>query len=288
MKVRLQSLGNMRLGLVFLAAISLIAVGNVQADFADDLAKASAPTSDGVPEVAIFRLRSLAKQNLTRDQQRLVADNLVQALIAANRPAEAVSLITANNLTETASDKFWYAQALASLGQSGGALGLYDAAAADNKFLLRNDAIFGAAEMLRALNRLDEALGRVTPLLQIKQWQTRAALCLASLYLDKNDAQNAQRVLKRVGDETPAQRKQRRFLTGRLELVEGRSDRALTYLEPLTKKPREVTHPVMVTTLFLIADAHLQLKTPETGDDFVEDFIDHHPADAALPQLFAK
>src|SRR5205085_2637060 len=116
-----------------------------------------------------------------------VADDLVQALIAANRPTEAVSLIKANNLSQTASNKFWYAQALASLGQYGNALSLYDAAAADSKFLLRNDAIFGAAEMLRTLNRLDEAIARLTPLLEIKAWQTRAAQGVASLCLDKND-----------------------------------------------------------------------------------------------------
>jgi TolA-binding protein len=288
MKTRIQSLGGMRSRLVFLVAWSLIPAGSVHADFSDDLAKASAPTSDGVPDVAIVRLHSLAKQNLTPDQRRLLAENLVQALIAANRPGEAVSVIQQNKLDQTASDKFWWAQALASLGQTGEALARYNAAAADNQFLLRNDAIFGSAEMLRALNRSDDAIQRLSPLLQIKAWQTRTALSLASLYLDKNDSQNARRALKSVANETPGQRKQRRFLTGRLELVEGHPDRALAYLEPLTKKPREITHPVMVATLFLIADAHLQLKTPETGDDFLEDFIDHHPADAALPELFAK
>jgi TolA-binding protein len=277
-----------RAQLAFLAAAFCLVANRAQANFGDDLAKASAPTSDGVPEVAIVRLQSLAKQNLAADQRRLVTENLVQALIAANHPAEAISLIKENQLVQTANDKFWYAQALASLGQNAEALALYDAAAADNKFLLRSDAIFGAAEMLRVLNRPDDAIRRLTLLLQVKEWQTRAALRLASLYLDKNDSQNAQRSLKRLANESPAERKQRRFLSGRLEFAEGRPDRALTYLEPLTKKPREISHPLMVSTLFLIADVHLQLKTPETGDDFLEDFIDHHPADTALPELFAK
>ena len=276
------------LELILLVGIGMSLTGSAIAAFADDLANASSPTSDGVPEVGVVRLQLLAKQNLTPDQQRLVSQNLVQALIAANRPAEAISLIEGNNLLQTTSDKFWYAQALASLGQTSEALSLYDAAAADNQFLLRYDAVFGAAEMLRALNRVNEAIRKLTPLLQVKEWQTRAALRLASLYLDKGDPQNAQRSLRRTSDENPAERKQRRFLNGRVELVEGHPDRALAYFEPLTKKPREVTHPLMVSTLCLIADAHLQLKTPETGDDFLEDFIDHHPADSALPELFAK
>ncbi len=29
-------------------------------------------------------------------------------------------------------------------------------------------------------------------------------------------------------------------------------------------------------------------KTPETGDDALEEFIDHHPNDFALPEIFAR
>ena len=153
--------------LLFFAAAFALLPQTGRANFGDDLAKASVPTSDGVPEVAIVRLQSLAKQNLTTDQRRLVSENLVQALIAANRPAEAVSFIKDNKLVQTANDKFWYAQALASLGQTAEALSLYDAAAADDKFLLRSDAMFGAAEMLRVLNRPDDAIRRLTLLLQV-------------------------------------------------------------------------------------------------------------------------
>ncbi|PYK57905.1 MAG: hypothetical protein DME43_13400 [Verrucomicrobia bacterium] len=37
-----------------------------------------------------------------------------------------------------------------------------------------------------------------------------------------------------------------------------------------------------------MADAHLQMNTPEAGDDYLEGFIDRHPIDPALPQVFAK
>ena len=40
--------------------------------------------------------------------------------------------------------------------------------------------------------------------------------------------------------------------------------------------------------LFALADAHLPAKTPEAGDDALEEFIDHHPNDDALPAIFAK
>ena len=43
-----------------------------------------------------------------------------------------------------------------------------------------------------------------------------------------------------------------------------------------------------MAALFGIADACLRVKMPETGDDFIERFINSHPADQDLPLLFAK
>lgn len=274
--------------LVALIVVSPLLAAIARGDFATDLANASSPVNDGVPEVAIVRLQSLLKSNLKPDQRRLVIENLVQALIAAKRPAEALTLIKQNDLSRSSAEKFWHAQALAALGEWNAARLLYEAAAVDNAFPMRVEAAFAAAEMSRATGHSDEAVRKLTPLLQEKKWQTRAALHLASLFLDRSDPQNAQRALQRIGRETAAERKQHRFLRGRLELAQHHADRALGQLEPLAKRPREVSHPLMIATLCLIADAHLQLKTPETGDDFLEQFIDHHPSDRALPQLFAK
>lgn len=272
----------------FSALLLVICARSVCADFGVDLANASAPIDGGVPEVAIVRLQALLNADLTPEQRRLAGDDMVRALVVARRPSEALNFIQQNQLNQTSVEKFWQAQALGDLGRWNDALPLYEQLVRQSDFPLRANAVFGTAETLRALNRADDAIQMLTPLLQDRQWQTRAALLLASLDLDKNDPENAQRVLQRVGDETPAERKHHRFLRGRLELVQRRPNRALSYLEPLVKKPREVSHPLVVATLFLIADAHLQLRTPETGDDLLEDFIEHHPTDEALPELFAK
>lgn len=274
---------------VFAAALVLaVGSGSARGDFAADLSTASRPIDDGIPQVAIVRLEALLKGNLKPDQERLASGELARALVEANRPADALNLIQQNQLTQTSNEKFWQAQALAGLGRWKEALPLYEELARAGDFPFRTEAVLGAAEMFCALDRKDDAIQMLTPLLQHKQWRTRAALRLASLDLDKSDPENAERVLKRIGDETPAERKHHRFLRGRLELAQHHPDRALTYLEPLIKKPREVSHPLTVSALFLIADAHLQLRTPETGDDILEDYIEHHPGDPALPDLFAK
>jgi tetratricopeptide (TPR) repeat protein len=84
------------------------------------------------------------------------------------------------------------------------------------------------------------------------------------------------------------ERKTRRFLQGRLELVEKHPDRALAIFESLLKRLEGANHSLVIATLFQVGDAHLQLKTPEAGDDFIEDFIEHHPNDVDLASIFAK
>src|SRR5947208_7783012 len=58
--------------------------------------------------------------------------------------------------------------------------------------------------------------------------------------------------------------------------------------QALLKRPEGAPHATLIAALFGIADAHLQLKPPEAGDDVIEQFIDRHPADPDLPLLFEK
>jgi len=67
-----------------------------------------------------------------------------------------------------------------------------------------------------------------------------------------------------------------------------RPERAIATFETILKRPAGASHSLILAALFGIADAHLQLKTPETGEDVLEDFIDHHPRDVDLALIFAK
>jgi tetratricopeptide (TPR) repeat protein len=73
-----------------------------------------------------------------------------------------------------------------------------------------------------------------------------------------------------------------------VELLSQRPERAIGMFQALLKRPAGAPHATLIAALFGIAEAHLQLKTPEVGDDFIERFIDRHPADPDLPLLFEK
>ena len=68
---------------------------------------------EDVPEVAITRLRALLKANPPDDEWRKVAIKLAEALIAAQRPGEALILLEDPRSGQAPLMKFWRAQALA-------------------------------------------------------------------------------------------------------------------------------------------------------------------------------
>src|SRR5438132_832059 len=81
------------------------------------------------------------------------------------------------------STALWRAQALASLHRWSDALPLYQIVAADDGSPFHAAAIFGTAEMWRGLARPDEALQILARLLHDKQWNIRARLRSAELFL---------------------------------------------------------------------------------------------------------
>ena len=273
---------------ISLIGLSILVSQSARADASADLAEASAPLIEGVPEVAVARLQALLGRNLPDAEWRAVAEKLAEAKVAAKQPEDTLVLLANPRLRELPWAKFWRAQAFGSLHRWADALSLYEQLATDQGSSFQGAATFGAAEMLRALGRPDEALAKLTVLLHDKEWATRAQLRAAELYVDKADAANARRTLDEMQPKSVGERKERRLLRGRLELILHQRERAIGTFQALLKRPEGVPHTVLIAALFGIADAHLQLKIPEAGDDFIERFIDRHPADPDLPVLFAK
>jgi predicted negative regulator of RcsB-dependent stress response len=274
-----------RIGVI---GFSFFLAQSLRSEIPSSLAEAAKPLQEGVPEVAVVRLGALLGESSTVEEWRAIAEKLAEAQIAAKRPEDALVLLADSRIRGLSLAKFWRAQAFASQRRWAEALPLYEELERDERSSLRQSATFGAAEMLRALGKRDEALTKLTMLLHDKDWATQAQFRSAELYIDKADAINARRVLDEVQAKSVAERKERRLLRGRLELILQRPDRAIDLFQAVLKKPNGASHATLIAALFGIADACLQVKTPETGDDVIERFIDNHPADQDLPVLFAK
>src|SRR6266480_6654377 len=259
-----------------------------RADISVEIAEASAPLTEGVPEVAVARLQALLNKDLPDADWQIVAEKLAEAQVAAREPEDTLVLLAGPRLRGLPWAKFWRAQALAALSRWADALPLYEELTRDRGSPFDGAATFGTAEMLRALGKRQQALRKLDLLFNDKEWITRAQLRAAELSIEMADAPNARRLLAEMRPTLVAERRERRVLRGRLELILQRPERAIGMCQALLKKPEGSPHVTLIAALFGIADAHVQLKTPEAGDDVIEQFIDHHASDPDLPLLFEK
>ncbi|HEY5767313.1 MAG TPA: hypothetical protein VIS53_05720, partial [Candidatus Udaeobacter sp.] len=188
------------------------------ADFSTEIAEASTPLSEGVPEVAVVRLQSLLNKNLPEPQWRAVAEKLAEAQVAANEPEATLILLTDARLRDLPWAQFWRAHSLASLHRWADALPLYEELTNDTS-PFQKAAVFGAGDTLRALGKRQEALRKFVLLAHDEEWGTRAQLRAAELHIDLGNAPEARRLLEQLQPVSVAERRERRVLRGRLELI---------------------------------------------------------------------
>ena len=256
------------------------------AERTNEIAEAARPIDEGVPEVAVYQLQKLTARLNGVDTIK-AKGKLAEALIAAQRPMEALHLLEDPVLRDSTPGKFLRAQAFAGLNRYNEALPLYREVSQSND-PQRPAAAFGTAEMLRALDRTDEAINAYHGLENDPRFGVPARLREAELFIAKQDSGMARRLLDATQTKVVHDKRQKRLLHARLELLNQKPESAIELLDSLLKKPQGESREIVIAALFVMADAHLQLNTPETGDDYLEDFIERHPNDPALPQVFAK
>ncbi len=246
------------------------------------------PLDEGVPQVAVMRLREILKRDLAEPDRKTATAKLGEALLAAGEAEEALTVLQDPALQDLPATWLWRAQALASLQRWTEALPLYQKVARQNPSPFRTAALFGQAEALRALQRFDEALQLFAALLSDPQWTDRAQLRSIELLLDKRDNAGARRILDKTRPAALADKKERRYLQGRLEAQLNHHERAIELYQTILRRPEGASRAVLIATLCAVAESHLQLQTPEVGDDPLEDFVEHHPTDPELPVIFEK
>jgi len=277
----------MEAGIAIVAGIMALC-GSLPAAEISELESAGRPLEEGVPEVAVLRLRTLLGANLPTEERRAATAKLGEALLAAGRAEEASKVLGHPVLPEEPAIWFWRAQALATLQRWSEALPLYQKAAAPKESPIRSAAVFGQAEAMRALGRRDEAQQLFAFLFSDPKWAERAQLRSVELLLEKKETENARRLLNKARPVALGDKKEKRYLQGRVEAQMDNHQRAIELYRTILRTPEGTSRAVLVATLCANAEANLLLGTPEAGDDAIEDFIEHHGADLELPMVFEK
>ncbi len=251
----------------------------------NQIEEAARSLDEGVPEVAVGRLRALLPSATDTDSWRAWATKLAPALVAAHQPEEALKLLDDPRWEKSSAWNYWRGQALAAVGRWREALPCFQAAASGP---FSADATFATGLAYESTGQVEQALKTFGSLFRNNRWNTSARLRYANLLLERSDWSGAERVLDQANPTLTSDRKKRRLLKGRIELARHHPERALPTFESLATRKEGANHELVIAALFGVADSHMQLKTPEQGDDFLEDFIEHHPHDPSLPELFAK
>jgi TolA-binding protein len=277
----------MRAKAILCAAASIAVTTAALADVKTQIAEAARPLDEGVPEVAVWRLQKLAGA-LRGPDEVAAKEKLGEALVAAARPSEALRLLEESTLRDSAAAKFLRAEALTKLGRYEEALPFYEAVAQDRRATQRMAAAFGVAETLRVLGRWEGSIRAYAAVENDARFGVAARLRRAELFIDMGESEKARQTLDGTQSKSVADKREKRLLRARVELLSGHAAKTIGLLDSLVRKPQGATHQTMIAALFTMADAHLKVKTPESGDDYLEDFIDRHPNDAALDRIFAK
>ena len=108
-------------------------------------------------------------------------------------------------------------------------------------------------KLCRALQRFDEALQMFGALLSDPQWNDRAQLRSIELLLDKRDNTGARRILDKTRPSALADKKEKRYLQGRLEAQLNHHERAIELYQTILRRPEGASRAVLIATLCAVA-----------------------------------
>jgi len=235
---------------------------------------------DGLPQVAIYKLRQTPGRKFVGEDQAAAELLLARALFAAGRFDESASLLEKSGASGEES-KFWLAETYAALNKPSKALPLYQSLSQDERFAAQ--AAVGAAKMLDALDRTSEAAEALSAFLEKNPSSGEAALELAEIRLEVGDNAGAIGVLSSVEGFSQEQQQNASYLTARALLASGEPAKAEEKLKAI-KDP-----PARLAASLAVALAKCQLLQEDAGnaEKIMETFIEDNSRLPGLPEAFA-
>jgi tetratricopeptide (TPR) repeat protein len=256
----------------------LLAASAVGADSRLDGARQA--LDDGLPQVAIYRLRQAPGRKLAKEDQYAAEVLLAQALFAAGRFDESASLL-GKLASSSAESRFWLAQTYAALDKPVKALPLFQGLSREKGFAIH--AAVGVARMLAALGRFSEAAETLSIFLKENPSASDAALELAEIRLKVGDATGMISVLSPIEGFSPKQQQRATYLIARGLLESGQPAKAEEKLKTIKDPPAWLAADIAVA----LAECRLQQNDVGEADKIMETFIEENSRLPGLPAAFA-
>ncbi|CAN5558279.1 hypothetical protein BH09VER1_BH09VER1_38450 [soil metagenome] len=235
--------------------------------------------ADGLPQAAIYKLRSVTTPWASKDDEIASRLLLARALIAAGRNEESVPLLQPMAATNSEA-AFWLAEAFSTLGKPADALALYARLTENPEFSDR--AVIGQARMLKALNRSPEAIAALAAFYGQKPDSAATALELARTYLEMGNEASALKVLGTLHGASSREQQIAEYLAARALLMGKQAAQAEEKLRGLHDPPAMLAADIAIA----LAEARVLQGDRTEAEKSLEVFIDTNSRLPGLADVF--
>ena len=231
---------------------------------------------EGVPEVAVVKLKEQLATALQPTVRQVAKTKLAEALLNAGLLDDAQRQVHDPEVSAPMLE----ARIHAALGQWEEALPRFQEAPQDAP------AILGTAECLRQLGRVPEAVAVLEK--AGSSGSEKVQLRLAEYYLERNQAKKCDASLKTIEPRTATTKKWKLYLEARCFLAQGHPEFAYGRFEKLNSDPRHETGNLSAGAALGMTQARAELSGLAAADDILEQFIWKYPGNEHLESAFLK
>lgn len=266
--------------------LSLAAAGVLGAAEPALLAEARRALAEGIAPVAIEKLAALRAQGeLAAGDRQAATLVLCEALLAAGRAAEGLREIE-SIAGGDATARLLKAHLLAQVGRWGDALPIYEELARSGT--PPPAAELGRVESCQALGRTAEAIEVLRGFVRKNPGNATAQLRLAGLLAESGQAGAASALLAGVRVEAPVDVLWKRYIEGRLFLLNKQPSEAAAALEQVTQSGENPSESLLVAATLALTDARIALSGYDVADGVLERFVWKYPSSAYLELVMRR
>jgi tetratricopeptide (TPR) repeat protein len=249
--------------------------------------EACQPLEEGIPQVAIHRLRRLLEgERLESAWELRIRVALGRAYLQVGKSEEALQALGPLESRQDPEGGMLKGEAFVAARRWSEALLVFEQLREVSG--VSDRARIGQAECEYALGGREQAASILSEVVGRRPDLPLAALRLADVLLEGNETGRVRGLLSGVSVEDAVSRKWRTYLEGRLALVEGQPEFARERFSEVIREPLGLTAEMLVGAVFGAADARLILEGYESADRELEAFIWQNPESPYLETMFAR
>lgn len=270
-----------------IAVLSLAFATALHADEPSLLTEARKVRGEGIPEVAVQKLRTLLKSTGLAEEVRRAANyELADALLAGGHFEEAQRTIQPFAEAGENRARMLVADIQMRVGQWAQALELYQELMQDDAS--KDTAQLRAAECFHALGQTKQAIEVLKKFVAAHPGNTGAQLRLAGLLVDAGDLTRARDYLKKAVPRGPGDEKAKKYVEGRLLLASDQAAPALALFEEVMRDLSNVSESLVFGVTLGSMEARAILNGYDSADGVLEKFISRYPESPYLAAAFRR